>query len=95
MSRQIVLEVTQPFHRTGTEVQYQPGEQFPLTGVEVRGSGLRVFGEYGLIRGERGKLDPVELVVGQLGVPGAKLIQLARGIVKLRARGGPALGCHK
>lgn len=30
MSKQVVLEVTQPFHATGTEVMYQPGEQFPL-----------------------------------------------------------------
>src|SRR6266581_4299936 len=30
MGKQIVLEVTQPFHKTGTEVQYQPGDQFPL-----------------------------------------------------------------
>lgn len=41
MSRQVVLEVTQPFHKTGTEVLYQPGEQFPLgtdlpDGVMVR-----------------------------------------------------------
>lgn len=41
MGKQVVLEVTQPFHKTGTEVLYQPGEQFPLgtdlpAGVAVR-----------------------------------------------------------
>jgi hypothetical protein len=41
MSSQIVLEVTQPFHKSGTEVQFQPGERFPLgtdlpDGVSVR-----------------------------------------------------------
>lgn len=30
VSRQVVLEVTQPFHKSGTEVLYQPGTQFPL-----------------------------------------------------------------
>ena len=30
MGKQVVLEVTQPFHATGREVMYQPGEQFPL-----------------------------------------------------------------
>lgn len=41
MGRQIVLEVTQPFHKSGTEVLYQPGTQFPLgtelpAGISVR-----------------------------------------------------------
>jgi hypothetical protein len=42
MSRpEIMLEVTQPFHKSGTEVLYQPGERFPLgaelpEGVSVR-----------------------------------------------------------
>jgi hypothetical protein len=42
MSRpEIMLEVTQPFHKNGTEVLYQPGERFPLgaelpEGVAVR-----------------------------------------------------------
>lgn len=30
MSRQVVLEVTSPYHANGREVLYQPGEQFPL-----------------------------------------------------------------
>ncbi len=30
MARQIVLEVTQPYHASGTEVLYAPGQQFPL-----------------------------------------------------------------
>jgi hypothetical protein len=41
MAKQIMLEVTQPFHKSGTEVAYQPGERFPLgadlpDGVSVR-----------------------------------------------------------
>ena len=41
MAKQVMLEVTQPFHKNGREVQYQPGEQFPLgtdlpDGVTVR-----------------------------------------------------------
>jgi hypothetical protein len=41
MSAKIMLEVTQPFHKSGTEVLYQPGERFPLDaelpeGVSVR-----------------------------------------------------------
>jgi hypothetical protein len=41
MAKQVVLEVTQPFHRSGTEVLYQPGTQFPLgtelpQGISVR-----------------------------------------------------------
>ena len=30
MSRQVVLEVTSPYHASGREVLYSPGEQFPL-----------------------------------------------------------------
>ncbi len=30
MSRQVVYEVTQPYHASGTEVLYAPGQQFPL-----------------------------------------------------------------
>jgi hypothetical protein len=41
MSKQVVLEVTSPFHKNGREVLYQPGQQFPLDadlpdGVSVR-----------------------------------------------------------
>lgn len=41
MAKQVVLEVVQPFHRSGTEVLYQPGTQFPLgtelpQGISVR-----------------------------------------------------------
>lgn len=41
MTKQVMLEVTQPFHKNGREVQFQPGEQFPLgtdlpDGVTVR-----------------------------------------------------------
>lgn len=34
MAKQVVLEVVQPFHKSGTEVLYQPGTQFPL-GTEL------------------------------------------------------------
>jgi len=30
VSRQVVLEVTQPYHASGREVLYSPGQQFPL-----------------------------------------------------------------
>ena len=30
MSRQVVLEVTSPYHASGREVLYPPGQQFPL-----------------------------------------------------------------
>jgi hypothetical protein len=30
VSRQVVLEVTSPYHANGREVLYQPGTQFPL-----------------------------------------------------------------
>jgi hypothetical protein len=30
VSRQVVLEVTSPYHANGREVLYSPGEQFPL-----------------------------------------------------------------
>jgi hypothetical protein len=30
VSRQVVLEVTSPYHANGREVLYAPGEQFPL-----------------------------------------------------------------
>jgi hypothetical protein len=30
MSRQVVLEVTSPYHASGREVLYAPGQQFPL-----------------------------------------------------------------
>ncbi len=30
MSRQVVLEVTSPYHANGREVLYAPGQQFPL-----------------------------------------------------------------
>jgi hypothetical protein len=30
VSRQVVYEVTSPYHANGREVLYQPGEQFPL-----------------------------------------------------------------
>jgi len=30
VSRQVVLEVTSPYHASGTEVLYAPGQQFPL-----------------------------------------------------------------
>jgi hypothetical protein len=41
MGKQVMLEVTQPFHKNGREVLYQPGERFPLDadlpdGVAVR-----------------------------------------------------------
>lgn len=29
MGKRIMLEVTQPFHKSGTEVLYQPGHLFP------------------------------------------------------------------
>lgn len=41
MARRVMLEVTQPFHKSGTEVMFQPGELFPPDaelpdGVSVR-----------------------------------------------------------
>jgi hypothetical protein len=30
VSKQVVLEVTSPYHLNGREVLYQPGDQFPL-----------------------------------------------------------------
>jgi hypothetical protein len=30
VSRQVVYEVTQPYHASGTVVLYAPGQQFPL-----------------------------------------------------------------
>lgn len=41
MSRQVVYEVTQPFHKNGREVLYQPGDQLPLDADLPEGLSVR------------------------------------------------------
>lgn len=70
MARQVVLEVTQPFHKSGTEVLYQPGTQFPLGTELPQGISVReVVAEVPDVPDEREGKPPAKRPAKAAGTP--------------------------